>query len=154
MSRRRPAARAKDEARARQFAAASNDLVAEAQNLEALPSERLTSLRRDVSQLMSAHQREAKTLQNIILRINRELIERGSIQGAEPMATDHAVVRYLERVVGLDIEGIRETIKEAIDGHDLEGKSAVNRDGVIYCLTDGRVQTILTELPEQGDPVQ
>jgi len=30
--------------------------------------------------------------------------------------TDHAVLRYIERVMGVDVDRIRRTISEAVDG--------------------------------------
>jgi hypothetical protein len=58
-----------------------------------------------------------------------------------PAVTDHAVLRYLERVKGFDIEAVRSEIATicALAG----GAKSLLRDGVRYELgTDGKVITV------------
>ena len=59
--------------------------------------------------------------------------------------TDHAVLRYLERVAGVDIEGLREEIKKesSIAGGVLgDGKFMIG-GGFRAVVSDGRVVTII-----------
>ena len=63
--------------------------------------------------------------------------------------TDHAVLRYLERVKGIDVEGYRRSLEESLDkpmmrkvisfaGH---ADYKVKADGVTYCVRDRSVMT-------------
>lgn len=60
------------------------------------------------------------------------------------VVTDHAVLRYLERIEGVDVARIRRRIEKltriAID-HD--GASAVVVDGVRYKICDDHVVTVV-----------
>ncbi len=56
--------------------------------------------------------------------------------------TDHAVIRYLERVEGVDIAALRLEIARRVErGVDL-GAGAVLVDGLRYCLVENTVTTI------------
>lgn len=56
--------------------------------------------------------------------------------------TDHAVIRYLERVQGVDIEGLRRQIGRLVD-HGLEaGACGVISGGFVYRIEGGCVVTI------------
>jgi hypothetical protein len=77
-----------------------------------------------------------------------------------PDVTDHAVVRYLERVAGMDIAAIRRAILPADveaqvrvlgDGRYPVGEThaAIVRDGVVVTVYDPRVA-----YPESGDATQ
>lgn len=58
--------------------------------------------------------------------------------------TDHALVRYVERVLGLDVEPLRNEIgrkvDEACEGHD--GMSAVIIDGWRHVIRNGSIVAI------------
>ena len=59
------------------------------------------------------------------------------------IVTDHAVVRYLERVYGVDIGALKARIARITEDGREAGAAAVNADGVTYKLgADGRVVTI------------
>lgn len=59
--------------------------------------------------------------------------------------TDHAVLRYLERVKGVDIEAARAEISRTLSvGDDHEGLSAVTSNGHRYVL---RGRTLVTIKP-------
>ncbi|WP_299370468.1 hypothetical protein [uncultured Tateyamaria sp.] len=68
--------------------------------------------------------------------------------------SDHAVLRYLERVRGLDVETVRRDIGRRVDtateGH--EGMCSVNIEGFRYILSaSGVVVTVMPQhLPKQG----
>lgn len=64
----------------------------------------------------------------------------------QKMVSDHALVRWLERVYGIDVDAVREhiltdEIKMAIQ----LGASKVKADGVQYVLGDGKIITIVSE---------
>ncbi|MBR9841190.1 MAG: hypothetical protein GYB50_25405 [Rhodobacteraceae bacterium] len=71
--------------------------------------------------------------------------------------SDHAVVRYLERVQGVDIDALRKAIGHRVDAAvaDHEGASAVIIEGFRYCLTpEGVVATVLAvHRPERGQMI-
>lgn len=57
--------------------------------------------------------------------------------------TDHAIVRYLERVLGMDIEAVRRKIGRTVDlALEHEGSNGVVSDGFVYKLRGNKVTTI------------
>ncbi len=61
---------------------------------------------------------------------------------ARQVVTDHALVRYLERVVGIDLTGYRREIETAT-AHAIEvGASGLIHDGFRYVIAEGRVITV------------
>lgn len=58
------------------------------------------------------------------------------------IVTDHAVVRYLERVYGVDIKAIRRRIERATVEGRKAGADCQISDGVKYRIAAGRVITI------------
>lgn len=59
-----------------------------------------------------------------------------------PLVTDHAVLRYMERILGFDTEGLRRQIEETCAGALAIGATALHKDGVSYQLHNGRVLTV------------
>lgn len=58
--------------------------------------------------------------------------------------TDHAVIRYLERVIGVDIESIRRKIGRRVDLAAQNGASGAVVDGFVYKLSEtGTVVTVM-----------
>ncbi len=57
--------------------------------------------------------------------------------------TDHAVIRYLERVLNIDIESHRRAIGHRVDMAVAMGASAIIIDGFRYILSDGHVISIV-----------
>lgn len=61
-----------------------------------------------------------------------------------PVVTDHALVRYLERVCGIDLDGYRREI-EARTAHAVEvGACALISEGWRYVILNGRIVTIMS----------
>ena len=62
-----------------------------------------------------------------------------------PKVSDHAVIRYLERSQGVDIEGVRSEIaKKAKNGLEQDA-TAVIVDGLRYPIVDGVITTVLCQ---------
>lgn len=62
---------------------------------------------------------------------------------SDDIVSDHAVVRYLERVYGVDVKSIRKRIADATEDARKAGASAKISNGVRYCLSpSGKVTTI------------
>lgn len=57
--------------------------------------------------------------------------------------TDHAVLRYLERVRGVDVEHIRRTIGARVDQAVAQGACGIIIDGFTYKIDGGVVTTVL-----------
>jgi hypothetical protein len=57
--------------------------------------------------------------------------------------TDHAVLRWLERVQGVDIEAIRQRIWKTCEPAVKAGATCVRVDGVKYELANGKVVTVV-----------
>lgn len=58
--------------------------------------------------------------------------------------TDHALLRWLERVYGLDLDALRERIVEVPGMHDAVrlGATRVPVDGLVYCFEGNSLVTI------------
>lgn len=67
--------------------------------------------------------------------------------------SDHAVVRYLERHQGVDVEAIRETIASSLDCRSARklvefsggAPCKIRVDGMTYCVRQNTVTTCLRE---------
>lgn len=67
--------------------------------------------------------------------------------------TDHAVIRYLERVQGVDVEAVRREIGERVAiAEDHPGCSGVVIDGLRYTIVDGHITTIKPARSRGGRP--
>ncbi len=64
--------------------------------------------------------------------------------------TDHAVVRYLERIVGLDIDNIRREIEESL-GSPL-AKRLIDFSGGAECRIKSRIAIPMPGLTATGSP--
>ncbi|SDQ99267.1 hypothetical protein SAMN05519103_00333 [Rhizobiales bacterium GAS113] len=60
----------------------------------------------------------------------------------EIFVSDHAVLRWLERVMNVDTEAARTRIRDAVRNGVKAGSSAVMVDGVAYVLDGNRVVTV------------
>lgn len=63
--------------------------------------------------------------------------------------TDHAVLQYLARVHGFDVEQIRQQIANTCKAAVAAGAQSIQRDGHHYVLTGNAVITVL---PRGGRP--
>lgn len=52
------------------------------------------------------------------------------------IVTDHALLRYCERVFGLDIEMVRKHIENSVRVPAKAGATTVTIDGYVYCLKE------------------
>ncbi|WP_297772724.1 hypothetical protein [uncultured Roseovarius sp.] len=67
--------------------------------------------------------------------------------------TDHAVIRYLERVKGVDIEALRREIGRVADAGIEAGATGVISGGFVYRIETGVVITVLHHnRAERGKP--
>lgn len=63
--------------------------------------------------------------------------------------TDHAVLRYLQRVAGVDTEAIRRRIWLQARGSAASNANCCTAGGITYYMRDGVVTTVTaTKLPE------
>lgn len=58
--------------------------------------------------------------------------------------TDHAVLRYLERVGGFDIARLRASMAAKITTAHVPGAAYVNIDGVSFAVRDNDGQSVVT----------
>ncbi|MCB1395930.1 MAG: hypothetical protein KDJ98_08150 [Rhodobacteraceae bacterium] len=66
--------------------------------------------------------------------------------------TDHAVLRYLERVAGVDIEAIRCRIGRAVDRAALPGATGVVIEGMSYRLQHADDRAIVVTVRPANAP--
>jgi uncharacterized protein YlxW (UPF0749 family) len=82
------------------------------------------------------------TLQKDITKVNSE-IEEAKKLAKEPSVSDHAVVRYLERAMGFDIDAVRDAIlTDLVKSAMAAGVVSVTQDGVKLVIRDNRVITV------------
>lgn len=121
-----------------------------------MSNDELVSLRRECGQIMQILRSRIGKLNGTILKVNSILADRESDRGPETEVSDHAVLRFLERYRGLDIDTLRQEIREIADaGEDLSneyGKGAVGHDNLILVRHRGRaIATVLTrEMVDDG----
>lgn len=63
--------------------------------------------------------------------------------------TDHAVLRYLERAMGFDVEGVRSHIRDTCEPSASVEATALRADGVKFVITNN---TVTTTLPDGAGP--
>lgn len=62
---------------------------------------------------------------------------------SDKLVSDHAVLRYLERVYGVDVARLKRRIERATEDARRQGAAAVNTDGARFVLSkSGRVVTV------------
>lgn len=84
-------------------------------------------------------------------RYNNELDRRKSMETLIPSVSDHALLRYLERVYGFDVEKIRKEILTPNVVTALKaGASTVKQDGINLVLKGNSVVTVLTPTKKNG----
>jgi hypothetical protein len=83
--------------------------------------------------------------------VGMEALKQVRPEGHPLAVTDHAVVRFLERVMGFDVEAIRQQISRAVPAHAVppgvkgSGEHGIYvRDGFQFLLTSGSIISILT----------
>lgn len=59
------------------------------------------------------------------------------------VVSDHALVRYIERVLNIDVEQLRREIGRRVDRGVELGATGVEIEGFLYKLSDGHVTTVL-----------
>lgn len=64
--------------------------------------------------------------------------------------SDHALVRYLERVVGVNVDGLRARIIKRANVAAVHGADAVTIEGVRYCIRNGVVTTVTPPRGQRG----
>lgn len=64
--------------------------------------------------------------------------------------SDHAVLRYLERVLEIDVEGVRKLILKTVRSGVAAGAVSVKADGMFYPISDGVVTTCFSQKQAPG----
>lgn len=59
-----------------------------------------------------------------------------------PHVTDHALIRYLERVQGVDVEAARRAVEEVVQPGVNAGASGIVTEGFRFCLSGQAVTTV------------
>lgn len=66
--------------------------------------------------------------------------------------TDHAVLRHLERVQGIDVEAVRRELGFKVDAAMEAGAVATVSDGIRYVLVEGKLVSCVQvkSVPQRG----
>lgn len=63
--------------------------------------------------------------------------------GKNIVVTDHAILRYCERLYGVDFDPFRASILKTVEQAAKAGASSVYADGFTYVIQNGSVITVL-----------
>jgi len=108
-------------------------IAAQRATIKELDDAELRSMRHELGRLSETKRREINELQTRIDIIKREQQARETSTSTGLNITDHAIVRYLERIKGVDINAIREEIdKIAQTSKQMrEGRKGIAQNGDI-----------------------
>jgi hypothetical protein len=108
-----------------------------------LPYAELCGRRKDYAKLLHAAVAARKAAERQLTLIVEAI--NGADEARPFEASDHAVIRYLERVRGVDVGAIREEIAITCEqGAALVGDKMRGADGFLYCCNnDGFITTVL-----------
>lgn len=91
---------------------------------------------------IAATQKRQKVLGDQLKAIHRQI---SALDASEVVVTDHAVVRWLERMNGLDLEGVRAQIADAARPHIGAHERVSLGNGLVMLIDGHRVVTIMPE---------
>jgi hypothetical protein len=123
------------------LAALRQQLVEEEMNLQA------------AKEAAAKAQRGASRSDKLIAMIRRQIeaVEKAAPMPGMPAVSDHAVVRYLERAHGLNIDGVKAEMLDARTCASIQflngAHAKINANGLIYVVEHGTVITVY----ENGD---
>lgn len=101
----------------------------------------LRAMRRDFNHAANAHRAEAQRALAQANQISRAL---DGAQEAPVEVSDHAVIRWLERVEGVDVAAVRLAISEIVAGSDGDAADRIIPHGEFsICMIENRVTTVL-----------
>lgn len=108
-----------------------------------MPQDRLRSIQRELRKEASALRVRTARVSNALDMVRRALVEN------EPppiSVSEHAILRYVERKLGIDTEAIREEIRAAVAGYPAdEGSRFVDVGDVKYVVAQSVVQSLVEE---------
>ena len=114
--------------------------MSESNPLLGLSLEALTKLRTDTLEQNRSHIRAQKLLSGHITTINEAIrIKEAQEKANDIIVTDHAIVRWLERVVGMDLDPIRAEIRRVINATPVDPKGDQN-----VCIDDQTKAVVIT----------
>ena len=95
---------------------------------------------RELAEMNAARKRKAAFLSDI----QAEMLRRKEEKRFNPAITDHAVLRYLDRIAGMDIDGLRaRLLTDGLVSAMRAGASSYTADGMTFKLADNKVITIV-----------
>ena len=94
----------------------------------------------ELKELASLYNREYSLKLNEIKRMEKELEE---IRTSEVKVTEHAIVRYFERILGFDIKAIEEKLKHGLDAHETLGSGTYPNEDFRVVVKDNHIVTVL-----------
>ena len=70
---------------------------------------------------------------------------------ARVRVTDHALLRYMQRVMGYDVETLRASLENRISATYLDGACGVTVDGYSYRIGRGADGVVVTTVLDKGN---
>lgn len=117
-----------------------------------MDDDELVALRRDMALVLDAASKKAARLRGSLNGV-RTALERKSYQrdqeaGVPVKVVDHAIVRYLERVKGVNMNVIRNEIREMVAkgvAEERTGEDVILYDGYVFLQSAHKITTVLTQ---------
>ena len=96
-------------------------------------------------QNIAAQEAGLASLKNRLTVLDKEY-QRRMKRALEPTVSDHALLRYLERVYNLNIEEKRqEMLSDNVQSAIKAGATSINFDGVKFKVSDNVITTVITK---------
>lgn len=106
----------------------------------------IAAIKADMSARLSGFNAEEQRLRTTIGQVTNEIARREALDAIVPTITDHALLRYMERVHGIDTAAMKaELLSEALIGAIKAGATAMHTDEGTFVINGSSVTTFLSK---------
>lgn len=123
-------------------------------NLEGMTDEAILTERETLAKEFQFYSKQANEVANRLNKIRHILRIRRLNRDGRPLVSDHALLRYLQRVRGMDIEGMRDELQTMLPrigkGKNWKQIDCIEKDGARFYLSQDK-RCITTVITDNGD---
>lgn len=106
----------------------------------------IASIKAEMSARLSGFNAEEQRLRTTIGQVTNELARREALDAIVPTITDHALLRYMERVHGIDVAALKaELMTDALVGAIKAGATAMQTTEGTFVINGASVTTFLSK---------
>jgi len=114
-------------------------------------SKKIAALETEMSQhkatfasMWAGYEKEKSSLSSKLGQYQSEVSKRESRDNIEPTITDHALLRYIERVHGIDVEAMKSwLLNDAVKSAVVSGAASCIQDGLKFVIKGSSVVTVV-----------